>query len=488
MNGPGLRRIIEGFGIVSLAQLLVRGRGVFLIPILAKGLGAQDYGTWILVVSTVNLVSIVTMLGMPQSLERFLAGTLHRNDQREDFFSSLALVSLTTGFVCFAVWAAAGLGFGLAPLFRVGAWILLASVLNRVAVMFFQSQREMRVISAFDVAMGLGEVLMSALAVKAGYGLFGALLALLFARSATTVVALGLIVFRLGIAAPRFIRTRAYLAFGIPTIVMGLMYWIVETSDRYFVGFYGTPAQVGIYSAAYALAGMLVFLRLPFVLVLPPFIFQLWDREDYTTVAGYLDASLRSYLVLAVPMAFGLSILAGPTLAILANREFAIQGSPVVPIVVAAMFCYGLSGITGLVFWLEKKSREISVLWTIAAVCNLLLNVILIPRWGMVGAAVATLVSYAIPTGPCVIEYLRLIKRAPDVRFIAATAMGSSLMAAAVRLLNPSDLGGLAVTVVLGTCAYFGSLVLMQGRRLVDLDGWTGVMRRVLSAGSPTGE
>lgn len=495
MNGPATRRIIGGLGVVGFAQLLVRGRGVLLIPILARGLGAYEYGIWILVVSIVSLTSIVTMLGLPQALERFLAGTSKPDNQREDFLSSLALVSLTTGIVSLAVvasagvWAVAGLSQpGLTPLFRLGAWILLATALNQVALMFFQSQREMRMVSGFSVVTGLGELLLSALAVQAGYGLYGALLALFVARGATTAVALGLIISRVGVATPRLVHMRAYLAFGIPTIAMELMYLIVETSDRYFVGFYGSPTQVGIYSAAYALASVLVFLRRPFMAVLPPFVYQFWDREDYPTVARYLDASLRSYLILAVPMAVGISMLARPALSILANPEFAVKGSPVVPIVVAAMFCYGLSGITGLVFWLEKKSRELSVVWAVAAACNTLLNVLLIPRWGIVGAAVATLVSYAISTGPCVIVYLRLMKRAPDVWLIAATVMGSFLMAALVRLLNPSDIGGLAVTAVLAACAYFGSLVLMRGWRLVCLGDWAGAMRQLLAARSPVGE
>ena len=476
MSDPVPRRVIEAFGVVGAAQLLIRIRGVLLIPILARGLGAHDYGVWVLVVSTVSLASIVTMLGMPQALERFLAGTTRRDDQREDFLSSFAVVALATGLVTLAaVMAARGLAASvfhepaLAPLIRVGAWLLLATALNQVVLMFFRSQREMRILSAFDLATGLGELLLSALAVAAGYGLYGTLLALLAARGAATAAALWGVMARIGIALPHLRSVRAYLAFGVPTILMGLMWWIVETSDRYFVGFYNTPAQVGIYSAAYALGGVLVFLRLPFMFVLPPFIYQFWDQQHYQTAARYLDASLRSYLILAVPMSVGISILAQPVLTVLANREFAVQGSLVVPIVVAAMFCYGLSGITGLVFWLQKKSRELSFLWVIAAACNPILNVILIPRLGIVGAALATLVSYAVPTVPCLIAYLRLVGRGPDIPFLAATLVASFLMAALVRLLNPSGMGGVILAMGLGACVYLGILLLMGGRRFLSV-------------------
>jgi len=478
VSDPARRSVIEAFGIVGAAQLLIRIRGVLLIPILARGLGAHDYGVWVLVVSTVGLVSVVTMLGMPQALERFLAGTTRRDDQREDFLSSLALAGLATVLVVLPAvvgaraWAVAAFhDEAVAPLIRAGAWILLATAVNQIVLMFFRSQREMRAMSALDLLTGLGELVLSALAVRAGYGLDGALLALLVARGATAVIALGLIVARVGIGVPRLRHTRKYLAFGVPTVLMGLTYWVVETSDRYFVGFYGTPTQVGIYSAAYALGGVLVFLRLPFMLVLPPFVYQLWDRQDYHTAARYLDASLRSYLIVAVPMAFGIGILATAALTVLAGREFAAQGGPVVPIVVAAMFCYGLSGITGLVFWLQKKSRELSTLWLLAAACNPVLNVLLIPRLGIVGAAVATLVCYAIPTVPCVVVYLRLVGRGPDVPFLSATFAGSLLMAALVRLLNPSGMGGLAVAVALGAGAYLGALLLMGGRRFFSFGG-----------------
>jgi O-antigen/teichoic acid export membrane protein len=481
------RRVMEAFGVVGGAQLLIRLRGILLIPVLARGLGAHDYGIWVLAVGAISLVSIVTMLGMPQGLERFLPGTRGHKDQREQFLSALVLATVSTAFAAaVAIASAQAVGwFGqasLAPLFRVGGWLLLATALNQVALMYFRSQREMRTLAAFDVATGLGELVLSALAVRAGLGLYGALLALLAARAATAGTALGLIARRLGLAVPRFVHMRAYLLFSLPTIMIGLMYWVIETSDRYFVGFYGTPVQVGVYSAAYTLGSVLVFIRAPFMFVLPPFMYQLWDGNDRRTAARYLDVSLLSYLGIGIPTAVGVSMLSRPVLVILAGREFAMQGGGVVPIVVAAMFCYGVSGITGLVFWLEKRSHTLSLIWGLAAASNGALNFVLIPRWGIVGAAVATFISYAIPLVPCVAAYHRVVRQAPDVSFLSAALLASIFMGVLVRLLHPSGIAGIATAAGVGVCAYVGSLMALQGRRLVGLCSSSGAVRDVLAA------
>src|SRR5206468_12203371 len=77
------RRLVGAFGTIAVAQVLVRVRTVLMIPLMIKGFGLRDYGVWVLFVGTVSFLSAVLSLGMPQTLERFLAGALPVRDIRE---------------------------------------------------------------------------------------------------------------------------------------------------------------------------------------------------------------------------------------------------------------------------------------------------------------------------------------------------------------------------------------------------------------------
>jgi O-antigen/teichoic acid export membrane protein len=468
-------RLIGAFGTLAVAQMLVRIRALLMIPVLVKGLGVQAYGAWVLFVGAVNVLTAIISLGMPQALERFLAEPVSAREIRERFVSAFAVVGLAgVGGLVLAItagqWLAVAVGSAdISSLTVLIAWAVLATALNQLALMFFRAQREMGLMSALELLGGYSELAATAFVASRGLQLWDALLALVLARACTTAVALFIIVRRVGVGYARLQLVGACLAFGLPTVLTSLTYWMVEMSDRYFLGFFSYVGDVGTYSAAYGVGSLLSFPRMLLMLALPPFVYGLWDRGQHDTAHHYLRMSLKYYLLGAIPLGVGVSLLAAPILRVLAGVEVAERGQGVVVLIVLSMLLYGVSGITGLVFWVERKPRQLAGLWAAAAVINVLLNVMLIPPFGMIGAAVSTAVSYAVPAVVCMKAY---VSRAGwgEWGFTGGVVGGIAAMTIVIYVANPSDLRGVAVTTLVAGTAYLAALLVTGSVQRRDFD------------------
>ena len=180
------------------------------------------------------------------------------------------------------------------------------------------------------------------------------------------------------------------LKFSIPYIPTTIMWLITSVSDRYIVTAYRSVAENGLYAAAYKLPTLLSLVSGVFI--------EAWH---FSAVKDASDSERSSFFgqVYDNFMGFmffcGACIIAGAkifTRILLADSYF--DSWRYVPILVIATVFSTLVSFLGSVYFLKKKSA-LSMLTAMAgAVTNIVLNLLLIPKWGAIGAAVATLVCY----------------------------------------------------------------------------------------------
>lgn len=96
---PHYGKFVKDIGLVGIAQILTNLRGFILLPILAKTLGAADYGIWAQLSITVNFLIPLTSLGLPNALIRFLPGTREQKDSQEQVWSSVFFSLLVSALV-----------------------------------------------------------------------------------------------------------------------------------------------------------------------------------------------------------------------------------------------------------------------------------------------------------------------------------------------------------------------------------------------------
>jgi O-antigen/teichoic acid export membrane protein len=230
------------------------------------------------------------------------------------------------------------------------------------------------------------------LVVWARWGLAGVYTAQLIAYAAASLAAAFLLRSWLDPRRINLARLGGMLRFALPLIPAGIAYWVVGFADRFFVQAYSTTAEVGLYSIGSALASGVALLTGAFQQAWGPFAFSIHKADDAR--ATYANVFL-AYLWGASLLSVGLSLFAPEIIRILATERYA-RASTVVGVLAMGYVMIGLTYIAATGPSIVKRTGPTGVALTAAAVLNVGFNFLLVPRFGMSGSAVATLIAQTV--------------------------------------------------------------------------------------------
>jgi len=213
-----------------------------------------------------------------------------------------------------------------------------------------------------------------------------------------------------------FKEAKELLSFGLPLIPAGIGMFIITLSDRYFLKHYSTLHQVGLYSLGYRFGEIIWFFTWAFRIAWPQFLFANEKDPDanslYSKITTYY-LGVTGFICLAV------SLLSKEIIKIMAAPGF-FEAYKVVPLIALSLLLQGLFVVGTVGINLKNKTGWLPLTVGSAAVINLILNYLWIPKYGMMGAALATLVAYfvqflfsvgiSLKFYPISYEYTRLIK------------------------------------------------------------------------------
>ena len=173
----------------------------------------------------------------------------------------------------------------------------------------------------------------------------------------------------------------------------------------------------------------------------------------------------RYYLILIVPAVLMLCVTAKPLVRIFLAPEY-LEGYRVISVVSCGVLFFGLSTIFTMVFGYFKRSDIAMFCYLGAAVLNVILNLIFVPKYGYMAATFTTFVSYiALLTGTVLISRRFFAWEFP-FRSLRKVSISSALMGAAVYFtldrLVPPTLAGLVVSVLVGAISYLVMLVIFK--------------------------
>lgn len=457
------KKFVKNLWLIGLVQIIIRFKGLILLPILTKVLGAESYGIWAQITITISLLGPLLLLGTPAAMMRFLPISKDPKDIQKQIWSTAVFIMTVTLFVAsILLLFSEPIGELLqipSQLIFLLAIILIFGSANSILLSVLQAFQEMGKFAMFLLILAVGETILVAISIITGYGLLGAVLSMILIRFAVFLVIFTIILKKIGISLPDFAKIRTYLTFSLPALGGDLSYWLVQVSDRYLiVGFMGV-LFVGYYAPAYALALLINVFFLPIGLVLPQTLAKLFSEDKIQMIQTHLTYSLKYILLLTIPAAFGLSALSNQFLSILTTREIAINVSFIIPFVATSMVLYGIYGIFAQILYLFKKTKIVGIIWAGVAILNIILNIILIPIFGILGAALTTLLAYIIALALTWYFSTKYLSFVIDWTSIGKNIIASSLMAAAIIAFHPTGLIQTLTAIVLGAL-FYGILIL----------------------------
>jgi O-antigen/teichoic acid export membrane protein len=398
-----LRSLARASALYTVGNVAPKIGAFLLLPIYVRFLTQEDYGALALLTSLAGILAVVYHLGLDSAVMRLHFDTGGRAQAR--LYSTATLFSLAIGAVMTVVLAVA-LGpffdrlFAGTPFIPLGALALLVALVGSLgyvpSTLFRAAGRPGRFLAVNLGAFLLSSIVAVILVVAFDLGAAGVLTGQLIGGTAVLVVTL-VVVDRLGPWTVDRAQLREGLRIGLPLLPHGISAWALRLADRWLIALLiGLPAiearaQVGVYAVGYQLGFVVSIIVTSFNSAWSPYFFRIGDRPSgprfYTEMTTLVMAGL---LALAVAV----STLAPEIVAVIARPGYE-AAADVLPLVAFASVLQGLYVMFVTVVFLTKRTGRLATVTIASAVLNVALNVILIPRLGIMGAAWATVGSYA---------------------------------------------------------------------------------------------
>jgi len=395
-----VRTIIKHSAVYGSAVLLTRAVGFLLLPLYTRFLSLEDYGVIELLDLTSYVLAEFIALGIDQALMKYYHAFPDEADRRKTI-STAVIFGAASGLLFVAllipvrhIFAREILGdVRYSTLFLLSFMALFVSSLWRIERNTLRVQNRSGLFTQLSVAYTAVAILLNIYFV--GYkhtGPAGIFYSTLISSSGFSAY-LGWRIFRETGVHFDLSKLRPMLSYGLFFVPVGLASFVLNFAERYFLRAFSTLEEVGLYALAYKIAMIVTMLvAVPFNQVWHSYLFEIRNqpnaKEVYSKVATY-------FLTALIAVALGLAVLSREIVVIMAAPSY-LPAHTVLPILLAAMVFFCSDNVFQVGLWLTGKSGQLSTIKWVAAIANLGLNAALIPRIGMKGAAVTTLVSFAL--------------------------------------------------------------------------------------------
>ncbi len=390
--------IVDNISWLFFDKVLRMGVGLLVGVWVARYLGPEQFGLFSFASAFVGMFGAVAGLGLQSIVVRDI---VHDPDCKEETLGTAAILQLMGGSLAYV--CALGAIFILRPedtLAKLLVAILGSVMLSRfsdVALYWFESQ----VLSKYIVWVQNGCFLIFA-AIKVGLIVSNAtLVAFACTTVAEALIVAVLILFMLGLHGPKLqklrfslLRAKTLLLNSWPLLLSGMAIMVYMKIDQIMLGQMLGDNAVGIYSAAVRISEVCYFVPMMIVASVFPSILEARKRDE----TQYLQRLQRLYdlmvwlsLAIALPMTF----ISTPIVVALFGATYVESGAVLAIHIWASVFVF--LGVASNQWFVAENRQILSFQRTLlGALVNVILNFVLIPNFGPMGAAVATVVAYSI--------------------------------------------------------------------------------------------
>lgn len=392
-----VRTAVKHSFIYGMGGVLVKLLGFLLLPFYTHYLGPRDYGVLELLDTSMSLLGMFLNMGMMAALLRYY-GAAQTDDERRNVVGTVFVFTVSTGLLVFA------LGVTVRPTVSrlifgptVPATYLLLSFssfvmgyIGNIPFAYLRAREASGRVVLIDTVATLGILVLSIVFLGP---LKMAVLGMLLSPLIVSAIRMSVLIkwMRPGMTLGLDWSLLGRMArFGFPLVFANLTLFTLNFSDRFFLQRLVSLDVVGIYAVGYKFGYMLNFLLVQsFNMMWQARMYVVYRNADHERVFAQIFALYSFVLILA---ALALSLFSGEAIRFMVDRRYA-AGAQIVGIIALSYVFLGIGNYVQLAMYLGHRTGLIGAS-AVAAIINLGANYILISRFGMIGAAIATLVGF----------------------------------------------------------------------------------------------
>ena len=455
-------------GVLGVFRAIARLRGLILLPVIARVLGAGAYGAWTQSLVAVAIGMSIVLMQLDAALVRFVSGTENRSEQQSIFLPILVVVVagcvLVTAFSFFFQASIARIVLGDAKYQEIARWLGLWTGLTAIGQLGAQLQRGLHQVKLYGfltLAEILGQMAVVAILILVKGNLLVAVWGAIAWEGAFAIVVVLLAMHSVGVSKPEWGTLRMTLRFSLPLVPSYLAGTVLTFSDRLFIAARLGSEAVGVYTAAFGLSRIVREISAPIGTAVLPAVSKAWDRAKRAQARWLLSNSLKLYVLLALPAVAGLSVLGRDILDLLAPGSIARSAASLVPVLGLAGLFFGIQSSFAVALHLAKDTHRLAVSQGLAAIAYLPMLIVAVSRWGLIGGGVASMFGYGLAMALTAALSRRTMRFEIPLKASWRALIASTGMALFVAWSRALGLSSLLLSITLGVTTYFAFLALL---------------------------
>lgn len=404
-----VREIFHGSVLTLVAKIVAVLLGFLLSIIISRFYGAEAMGVFALMNTFFAIAMVLGLMGMNVSVLRFIPSytATHSKAAAYTVYKKSALLVMVSSLIVTAgAWAVSGTIArevldkpGMAELFFFGTFFILFKAVTLLNVSVVRALKALRAYNAFQIATPLVSIGILLLLGLAAYDIANPVYMLFLSGvimfAASTVVVIKLFgSSRTEVSSASDLAYATLLKTSLPMLLTSVTSVILTQTDIVMIGIYLSTEDVGVYAVSIKLALLVSFVLGAINTIVAPRFAELHARGEHERLEHVVSASSKMIFFSVLPIVAGLIILGKPLLSLF-GMHFTVGYGVLVILAIGQLF-NAIAGSVGYLMNMSGHEKAYNLIMIASVVVNIALNILLIPQYGITGAAIASAVSMVV--------------------------------------------------------------------------------------------
>jgi O-antigen/teichoic acid export membrane protein len=461
-----IKKIIKDIRWYTLAKIIPGFLGFLAIIVYTRFLSPEEYGLYILTITTISIVIAICFEWLNKSILRYFE-RYKQNGRLSEFISTVVDSLIGIIIVVLIFWYLGVsllqnyIGSKLTLLMNIGGLVILVEAGYTFVLHIKQASQESFQYAIRSIINAIAKLIIAV------YFIYffhmkseGILWAMIIVASSIFLWDIFSFYRIWQIKISYFSKKlfRNLLGYGLPLVGLSVASYILVAADRYMIKYLLNVNAVGVYSANYNLAsGIIKFPMAILLLASYPIIMATFEKDGERATSLFLNKIISLYFVFLMPLIFGMVVLSKNIVNILLGRGFQL-GYIIIPWISVGFFCFGLTQYFYKPFEFKEKTKILSFLVIFVSILNIILNFLFISKFGIIGAAYATLISYFVYFFSAWLISRKIFLWFFPWQTIIKTLLASIIMSLILYFIAsslPVSIIFLTIEILIGTVCYF---------------------------------
>jgi stage V sporulation protein B len=387
-------------GITFIASIVSMLFGFLITVLLGRYLGADDLGLYRMV-STLQIIAMLfAAVGIPAAVIKYVAEDKEDRKKINSIVSSGVITSLLLGII-FSVLFYVSSGIfeelfkmqGLSSLLKILSPVFPFTLVGGVLLGFLNGLREMKKYGSATIIQSVLMIIVSVLLIYLGFGVAGVIIGVVLASVGWCLYLLLITRNYFDVTFEGYAsNTKEMLKFGVQIFAANAINLVNYQADIVMIGYFLTATDVGYYAVAVGLSRFFWLIPQAVQAITYPATSEYWSKNNQSALQVMIDKSMKYTACALFPIGLGIGFFANEVITLIYGDAFIHAVLPLQILVVGTVVYGVVRAIGGSATAMGRPDIGLKIVG-ISATTNIALNILLIPIYGISGAAVATTVS-----------------------------------------------------------------------------------------------